>query len=204
MGATGDKKIKALFKGDKNHPLTDRSLSSYLSYLNRVPKTLGIKESTFYKITSVERLLKMQSELYNHPSYKKIAPNTQEHIRSVLGKYIGYTEKMRQTEKLSDHYIKSLLLSFKRNKELADTKKLKRLLSYFSFVDDADSDLPKFNKTLCAYFGIESEKELKAIYRTNRKYHSDDYYSLILTEPDRIAKLLAMQAHYNFLKSRAN
>jgi hypothetical protein len=195
--------FKNYLVGDnKRHHLKPRVVSSYISYFNKSLRILNLDENKLFKIKNPKRLNRLRDELLQSPKYKKLSESYKGHINSIFGKYIKYTEKLRNVEDNANDYVEGLILSYNHLLERSsDKKKAKKLLlQKLAFLDNSPPATQKFSKALCKYIGIKDEQEFKSLYKVYLKFQAGKYLEIIISQPKLAAKLIAIKSHIEVLK----
>ena len=61
-----------------------------------------------------------------------------------------------------------------------------------------------WEKQVCNYLNVKSQKEIKLIYKVSQNLLLGKYHEMVAENPVTTAKVLAIQTHIRILKTRIN
>ena len=186
----------------KGRPLKPEAISSYASYLRRVPGFLNIKEEVFLKISSPDKLHKLLADLEASKKFKKeVEKNSQGNILTAFRRFIDSVENLKKVEIRTKEFLRELNEAFsKYSKRSADKRKaIDRLIVNLDTLLKHDVS-KKGRAPIWNYAGLKSKSQVKLMHKVFVNLQKGNYQAMVVMEPTGTAKVLAIQAHIELVE----
>jgi hypothetical protein len=194
--------FKQYLKADaKNRPLKPRAISSYASYLRRVPDILNIKEEVFLKISSSNKLRALLEDLTSSDKFKRVEKGSQGNILTAFRRYIDSVENLEKVEVRTKEFLRELNEAFtKYSKRSADKRKaIDRLILNLDSLLRQDVST-KVRTPIWNYAGLKNKSQVKLTHKVFMHLQKGNYQGMVAMEPAATAKVLAIQAHMELVE----
>jgi hypothetical protein len=196
--------FKEYMKGDvKKHPLKPRAISSYASSLRRVPGLLNLKEETFFKMSSPEKLHKLLERLISSDKFKtEVRKKSQGNILTAFRRYIESIENLEKVKVRTREFLLELSSEFVkyRKKNSRNRETMTNLADDLNLLLETDLSSKTKTKPIWKYAGLKNKSQVRLIHQVQGQLQKGKYHAMVAMEPVATAKVLAIQMHIRLVQ----